>query len=287
MRSLLNKIFKWDFEDAYHAILNKYDEQNYLIINYIYFANIAGKKIFDTNLLSWFGKKSFENMLLAEYKTLSVNDISYNYKQALLDSDFLLPDGIALQIFYWLAAKLKRITSKVSSLANLNGTDFCLSFLDKLSQEKWKKSLQIILYWAYEKELKVSTKFLKSKWYNIVYTQNWYDNLDWDLVNKKLDDSNKYTILLIWRTTPDYPIQELWARANLKKIQQNKLLVFNQGWTFDFWAWKQKRAPKIIILLKLEWLYRLIQDPKRNWKKVLNSLKLFSYIFFYLLLKNK
>lgn len=286
MESLLNKIFKWDFEDAYQAIINKYDEQSYWIINYIYFANITGKKIFDTNSC-WIDNKKFENMLLSEYKELQRNDISFNYRQSLLDSDFLLPDGIGLQLFYWLAVKLKRMSSKISWLDNLNGTDFCLSFLDKLSKEKWKESIQVILYWAYQKELDVATKFLRDKWYNIIYTQNWYDNLDWNLVDIKLKNKSKYNILLIWRTTPDYPIQEIRSRSNLKKIKENNLLVFNQGWTFDFWAGKQKRAPKIFILLKLEWLYRLIQDPKRNRKKVLNSLELFSYIFSYLLLKNK
>ena len=117
MKSLLNKIFKWDFEDAYQSIINKYDEQSYWIINYIYFANITGKKIFDTKSC-WVDKSKFKNMLLSEYKELQRNDISFNYRQSLLDSDFLLPDGIALQLFYWLAVKLKRISSKISWLDN-------------------------------------------------------------------------------------------------------------------------------------------------------------------------
>ena len=286
MKSVLEKIFKWDFQNTYQSILDKYDTQKYWIINYIYFANITGKKIFDKSS-SVINKNDFEYMLLDKYKTLKKSDISYNYKQSLLESDFLLPDWIALQLFYWLAVKLKRINSDISWLSNLNGTDFCLSFLDKLANEKWKSSIQILLYWAYQKELDIAEKFLKNKWYDIVYTQNWYDNLDWQLVENKIKADNKYTILLIWRTTPDYPIQEIRSWVNLRQIKENKLLVFNQGGTFDFWAWKQKRAPKIIISCKLEWLWRLIQDPKRNWKKVLNSLELFSYIFSYLLLKNK
>jgi UDP-N-acetyl-D-mannosaminuronic acid transferase (WecB/TagA/CpsF family) len=75
------------------------------------------------------------------------------------------------------------------------------------------------------------------------------------------------------------------------------LLVFTVGWLFDFLAWEwtkkwrkkwvQKRAPKIVRKMKLEWLWRLITDPKRNYKKVKNSFAIFPYILRYLLLKKE
>lgn len=287
MIAILNKIFSDNFLCAYDSILKTYEKKGCWIINYLYFANISGKSIFN-NYSSWVDKKRFKNMLLPEYKKLQKKDISSNYKKALLASDFLLPDWIALQVFYWLAVKLNKISSKNACLNNLNWTDFCLSFFDKLAKEKWKESIQVLLYWAHQEELVKTKIVLEKKGYKVVYIQNWYDNLDWSLVKQSIwDDNKKFSILLVWRTTPDYPIQEIRAWSNLDKICENNLLVFNQWWTFDFWAWKQKRAPKIIISCKLEWLWRLIQDPKRNWKKILNSLQLFSYIFFYLLLKNK
>ncbi|HCB51894.1 TPA: hypothetical protein DEP21_05020 [Patescibacteria group bacterium] len=61
-----------------------------------------------------------------DYKILSKATISASYKQALLESDFLFTDGIALQLFYWIAYKLKKIKTPRPRLENLNGSDFCL-----------------------------------------------------------------------------------------------------------------------------------------------------------------
>jgi exopolysaccharide biosynthesis WecB/TagA/CpsF family protein len=94
-------------------------------------------------------------------------------------------------------------------------------------------------------------------------------------------------ILLNARSTPIYPIQEIWSLANKQSIQNHRLIVLNQWGTFDFWVGDQKRAPKLIRTIKLEWLRRLISDPKRNMKKVLSTLALFWYIFSYLILKKK
>jgi UDP-N-acetyl-D-mannosaminuronic acid transferase (WecB/TagA/CpsF family) len=82
-------------------------------------------------------------------------------------------------------------------------------------------------------------------------------------------------------------LQELWTSRNYQKIQQNKLLVINTWGLFDFIAWAQKRAPKFRRTIKLERLYRLLCDPKRNAKKVKNSLAIFPYIVHYLILGKK
>lgn len=92
-------------------------------------------------------------------------------------------------------------------------------------------------------------------------------------------------VLLVARSTPVYPIQEIWSYANKQAIQEHKLLVMNQAGTFDWRVGEQKRPPKIVRYLRLERLFRLIMDPKRNYKKVLDSLGIIKYIFSYLLLK--
>ena len=55
------------------------------------------------------------------------------------------------------------------------------------------------------------------------------------------------------------------------------------GGTFDIVAGKIKRAPKWMQNNGLEWVYRIIQEPRRMWKRYLitNSL----YVF--LILKEK
>ena len=55
------------------------------------------------------------------------------------------------------------------------------------------------------------------------------------------------------------------------------------GATIDFEAGNIKRAPRWISELGLEWLYRLLAEPKRLWKRYL----LHSPSFFWLILKQK
>ena len=57
----------------------------------------------------------------------------------------------------------------------------------------------------------------------------------------------------------------------------------NLGGFFEWWSGGQKRAPLWVRKIKLEWFWRLITQPKRNIKKVLHSLKIFPYIFKYLI----
>ncbi|MGN0308913.1 MAG: WecB/TagA/CpsF family glycosyltransferase [Lachnospiraceae bacterium] len=60
------------------------------------------------------------------------------------------------------------------------------------------------------------------------------------------------------------PKQEEWMYAHRGKI---KALMLGVGAGFDFHAGTVKRAPEWMRTHYLEWLYRLIQDPKRLWKR--------------------
>lgn len=287
MNSVLSKLFTWSKREAFENIMYNYHRKGYSIIHYLYFANVSWKRLFDNYHVS-LQKEQFEEALKDDYKMISKTAISAAYKEALMDWDLLLTDGIALQIFYWMAWKLKRFITKRPRLENLNGTDFCIDFLDWLHASANPDSVQLVLYWTYPGILEKTKTFLTEKWFHIAYAQDWFTNFDWEQLDEIMkQNKRKYTIFIIARSTPEYPIQELWTRSNKEKIKQRKLIVFTQAWTFDFRAWIQKRAPRLWRTYKLEWLWRLITDPKRNYKKVLDSIMIIKYIFSYLLLKKK
>jgi N-acetylglucosaminyldiphosphoundecaprenol N-acetyl-beta-D-mannosaminyltransferase len=52
------------------------------------------------------------------------------------------------------------------------------------------------------------------------------------------------------------------------------------GGSFDVVAGKIKRAPIWMQKLGLEWLYRVIQEPKRMWKRYLVGNSKFIYLVF-------
>lgn len=60
------------------------------------------------------------------------------------------------------------------------------------------------------------------------------------------------------------PRQEVWAFEFRNDLQMPILAV---GAAFDFHAGTLKQAPKIMQDLGLEWLFRLIQEPKRLWRR--------------------
>lgn len=57
------------------------------------------------------------------------------------------------------------------------------------------------------------------------------------------------------------PAEELWLERNLAKTGAK--IGIGVGGTFDFLAGRRKRAPKFVRTIGLEWLWRLILEPRR------------------------
>ena len=74
-----------------------------------------------------------------------------------------------------------------------------------------------------------------------------------------------------------HPFQEKWIDRNSSNLPI-KIFV-GVGGTFDFLTGNIKRAPKIFQLFGLEWLFRLILQPKRFWR-IYKAVVRFSYLFF-------
>lgn len=71
------------------------------------------------------------------------------------------------------------------------------------------------------------------------------------------------------------PAQEKWIARNLHKMPTIKVAI-GVGGTFDYISGTIKRAPLFLQNLGLEWLYRLIKEPKR-WKRIWNAVVIFPH----------
>ena len=60
------------------------------------------------------------------------------------------------------------------------------------------------------------------------------------------------------------PKQEIWMAAHKGKIN---CIMLGVGAAFDFESGTVKRAPKWVQNIKMEWFYRMLQDPKRLFKR--------------------
>lgn len=253
MQELLQKCYTGKPETLIQEILNTYTQQGFCIINFLYYAQIKAQHLFEPTK-----------------KTHNTQDL---YAKMLKKGDFLLPDGMALQLLYRYLTTFKFISSPTNKLPNLNGTDFTPFFLQKLSETYGKEEIGVLCYGAKPTALKKACNYLQKKGIEVIYAQEGYSVFNWEAAQNALSQHpKKIFILLQGRSTPKIPLQELWTRDNYEKIKKNQLILMNVGGLFDRRAGTQKRAPLRVRKIKCERARRLASDPKRNFQKCLNTL---------------
>jgi len=79
---------------------------------------------------------------------------------------------------------------------------------------------------------------------------------------------------VINRQGPDFiwvslgaPKQEIFMHRLLPYLDKGVMVGIGAVFNFQSGIKSLRRAPDIIVKLKLEWLYRLFQEPKKQWRK--------------------
>ncbi len=83
------------------------------------------------------------------------------------------------------------------------------------------------------------------------------------------DEKTTESLFRLTQAAPDillvafgHPKQEAWIVRHLADLPSVKIIV-GVGGTFEYWAGTIKRAPMLFQTLGIEWLWRLILQPKR------------------------
>ena len=99
----------------------------------------------------------------------------------------------------------------------------------------------------------------------------------------KLDQDQPEIVARINAARPDLlfvalgnPKQELWMGRNAAKLDVGAMIGI--GGTFNFIAGRVKRAPKWMQKSGLEWIYRIIQEPGRLWRRYAYGLVKFGWL---------
>jgi len=102
------------------------------------------------------------------------------------------------------------------------------------------------------------------------------------------EQENRAMIAAVNRAAPDVlwvgmtaPKQEKWIHRNKDKL--NVKFIAAVGAVFDFYAGNVKRSHPWFLEHGLEWLPRLLQEPRRLWRRTLVS----APVFFWLVLKQR
>ena len=79
-----------------------------------------------------------------------------------------------------------------------------------------------------------------------------------------LDTINDFHPDVLW-VGMTAPKQETWAHTYRSKL--NAAVIGSIGAVFDFYAGTQPRAPRWMHENGLEWLYRMVREPRRMWRR--------------------
>jgi N-acetylglucosaminyldiphosphoundecaprenol N-acetyl-beta-D-mannosaminyltransferase len=192
------------------------------------------------------------------------------FKKALIDADILLPDGAGIL----LAANIL----KLHVPERVAGTEFFLALTELCNQHN---DIKIFFLGSTNEVLNKLADRVKIDFPNVtvcgVYSPPFkaeFSEADNELMVQSINTA-KPNVLWVGMTAPK---QEKWILANKDKLDVNFIGAI--GAVFDFYAGTKKRAPQWVCKLGLEWLPRLLREPKRLWKRNFVSTPLFLYAVF-------
>lgn len=235
---------------------------------------INQNNMFRLKTLTILGSKA-ELASLPEGKLLinTINAHSFNtakkdalFAEALTNGDVLIPDGVSI------VKACKRIKAKSQPKERVAGWDLFEFEMDKLERNggtvmfmgSSQKVLDLI-----EKRAAVDYPHLKVVTYSPPYKQEFSDEDNRaiiDAVNTANPD-----LLWIGMTAPK---QEKWTYSHWKELDIH-CHVGTVGAVFDFYAGTVERAPVWWQRHGLEWLFRLIKEPRRMWRRYIIGNTLF------------
>lgn len=177
------------------------------------------------------------------------------FRSALLASDILLPDGVGIV----LTARLLWH----ERFQKLAGDDLHKMILSKLDQLHGR----CFYLGASPRVLESIKEKLKKEYPNIevgTYTPPFRSAFSEEENKEMIDAVNAFRpdVLFVGMTAPK---QEKWLHQHKSKIQANVMCAI--GGAFDFYAGTIPRAPRWMIRSGLEWLFRLMREPGRMWKR--------------------
>jgi N-acetylglucosaminyldiphosphoundecaprenol N-acetyl-beta-D-mannosaminyltransferase len=193
------------------------------------------------------------------------------FQSALMASDILLPDGVGIV----LTARLLWH----ESFPKMAGYDLHKMILKKLNEVSGRcfylgASPQVLA--RIQQKLKKEYPNIEVGTYTPPFRNKFSDEESLQMVQAVNDF--RPDVLFVGMTAPK---QEKWLHQHKSKIQANVMCAI--GGAFDFYAGTIPRAPQWMIQYGLEWMFRLLQEPERMWKRNLVSTPRF--IFKMLLLK--
>ena len=201
----------------------------------------------------------------------TINAHSYNtarkdslFAEALTNGDVLIPDGVSIvKACRWIKAK----SLPKERIAGWDLFEFEMGRLNE-NQNENENQKRVMFMGSSEKVLELIRKKAAEVYPNI-------EVVTYSPPYKPVftDEDNRAIVEAINEADPDLlwigmtaPKQEKWTYSHWNELNIH-CHVGTIGAVFDFFAGTVERAPLWWQDHSLEWLYRLIKEPKRMWKR--------------------
>ena len=203
------------------------------------------------------------------------------FVEALTKCDYLMPDGASIvKACRWLKAK----SQPKERIAGWDLFEYEMTHLNskmkECKNEEMKKG-RVVFLGSSEKVLSLIRERAAVDYPNlevVTYSPPYkpeFSEEDNRAMIKAINDADP-DLLWIGMTAPK---QEKWAYTHWKELDIH-CHCGTIGAVFDFYAGTVKRAPLWWQKHSLEWLYRLIMEPRRMWRRyIIGNAKFLHYIY--------
>lgn len=190
-----------------------------------------------------------------------------SYSDALHGADWLIPDGVGIVI----ASRLLkgRIRDRVT------GSDVFWSIQEEMNR---KGGFKVFFLGSTERTLKSIRERVSADFPRLQVVGTYSPPFTTAYSQGEID----YMVALVNATSPDVlwvgmtaPKQEKWICANHARL--NVKFIGAVGAVFDFYSGQIRRSHPVFQKLGLEWLPRLLQEPRRLWRRMLISAPIFTW----------
>lgn len=198
-------------------------------------------------------QKQSLNIVTVNPELVMIATKNTEFKDIIQTADIVTPDGVGLLIMGRLTGR--RLKERVT------GVDLCYTLADEAAKHGWS----IYLLGAPQGVAQQAAKNLQEMYSGLKIAGTNSSDPDDELADDILKDINKSKpdILLVAYGSPT---QELWLKKHREAL--SGIVTIGVGGSFDFIAGTASRAPKWMQKIGLEWLWRLIMQPKR-WRRML------------------
>jgi N-acetylglucosaminyldiphosphoundecaprenol N-acetyl-beta-D-mannosaminyltransferase len=184
-------------------------------------------------------------------------------REAVDSADFLLADGVPV---VWASRLLGQ-----SIPGRVNGTDL-MEHMIKVSAER---GYRVFFLGAREDVLETAIHKLKQRYPDLVVAgshHGYFRAEDENSLIRQIVASQTQLLFLAIST----PRKETWANENLHRL--GAIVCQGVGGSIDVVAGMTRRAPVWMQRTGLEWFFRLLQEPRRMWRRYLDTNTVFMWM---------